>query len=281
MSRYENMRKVVYLAAGAMAALNCVPHAFPAVIRKSYESPDAKAPEELTTHVRRIARAMHVRNPDRIEVFISRGFSSVSGGCALWPNGAVIGVPRTFLFRNRSDVERSGLRLQNEDIDWNSDIGQKLAHLLVPSAQEMNFRIAHELAHVELLDPLVKVPLASTALVASYHLALVALRFLPRLANTGFPLMFGAGLFVYLQLSSALGRWMEFRADRRAALCKKSYTEGGIDFMRKSIELESVLQPSTQISISQLISSLSHHPDHQERLDKLEKLLFITNWDFN
>lgn len=85
---------------------------------------------------------------------------------------------------------------------------------------------------------------------------------LPRLANTGFPLMFGAGLFVYLQLSSALGgsmscdarvivmwchvmpsgRWMELRADRRAALCKKSYTEGGIDFMRKSIELESVLQ---------------------------------------
>ena len=38
------------------------------------------------------------------------------------------------------------------------------------------------------------------------------------------------------------GRWMELRADRRAALCKKSYTEGGIDFMRKSIELESVLQ---------------------------------------
>ena len=29
----------------------------------------------------------------------------------------------------------------DEDIDWNSDIGQKLAHLLVPSAQEMNFRI--------------------------------------------------------------------------------------------------------------------------------------------
>ena len=35
---------------------------------------------------------------------------------------------------------------------------------------------------------------------------------------------------------------MELRADRWAALCKKSYTEGGIDFMRKSIELESILQ---------------------------------------
>lgn len=38
-----------------------------------------------------------------------------------------------------------------------------------------------------------------------------------------------------------LGHWQEYRADKRAALCGRGYTEGGIATMKKKMLLERLL----------------------------------------
>lgn len=41
---------------------------------------------------------------------------------------------------------------------------------------------------------------------------------------------------------SSLGHWQEHRADNRAGLCGRRYSEGGITFAQKRIELEKRLR---------------------------------------
>lgn len=36
--------------------------------------------------------------------------------------------------------------------------------------------------------------------------------------------------------------WLEYRADRTAGLCRRSYAEGGAEMMRRGIKLESLLR---------------------------------------
>jgi hypothetical protein len=61
------------------------------------------------------------------------------------PNGATIGLPRTFLFESPRDVMDSGVRLQGNAIDWNSQSGEAIKDILVPSGDHMNFVIGkHE-----------------------------------------------------------------------------------------------------------------------------------------
>jgi hypothetical protein len=61
------------------------------------------------------------------------------------PNGATIGLPRTFLFESPQDVMDSGVRLQGNAIDWNSQSGEAIKDILVPSGDHMNFVIGkHE-----------------------------------------------------------------------------------------------------------------------------------------
>lgn len=90
-----------------------LPH-LPLHVDPSCELSGVSTPQELVSHVRKIADAMvsmttiawgkvscvlccalqGLAHPDRIEVFISAGTSSVSGGSTNLPMGSIVGLPR-------------------------------------------------------------------------------------------------------------------------------------------------------------------------------------------
>ena len=60
--------------------------------------------------------------------------------------------------------------LQGEAVEWDSHEGRALMKLLPPSTNIINFRIAHELAHLQNHDWLWALALSPLVLVAGYHL---------------------------------------------------------------------------------------------------------------
>ena len=78
-------------------------------------------------------------------------------------------VHRVVLFRDENDVKSSGMTLSGEPVDWSSHEGQSLLHLLIPSSNVTNFRIAHEVAHLKKQDGWWDVLVSPIFLVGGYH----------------------------------------------------------------------------------------------------------------
>ena len=76
---------------------------------------------------------------------------------------------RTVLFHGPADVFESGMVVDSKPVDWYSSTGKKLATLMTPSTQMINFRIAHEVGHLKHFDLLPSVLLPPFVLVLGYH----------------------------------------------------------------------------------------------------------------
>lgn len=63
------------------------------------------------------------------------------------------------------------IAIKGEPVDWESEEGEQLLQLLPPSAKLINFRIAHEVAHLKRFDFLYHTFLSPVVLVCGYHLA--------------------------------------------------------------------------------------------------------------
>jgi Zn-dependent protease with chaperone function len=200
-------------------------------------------PPELVDHVRKIAHFMGLPNVERINVFLTKGLTSMAFGSLWLPNGATIGLPRSVLFKNAEDVKGSFLGLTGKPIDWNSEMGRSLAASLLPSAQQINFVIAHEVGHLKHHDWLPRTVLPSVTLVIAYHASrAIPPYFVPHRSLAGFSLGMAVSLAIYLQLIASLSRWQEFRADKMAAQCSASYARGGLDHFSKRMKIDSVLK---------------------------------------
>lgn len=92
------------------------------------------------------------------------------GGSTRWLYDVSI-IIRVVLFRGPNDVLNSNPTLQGEPVDWNSPEGEALLKLLPPSADIVNFRIAHEVVHMMKHDWVWGALLSPVMLVAGYHLA--------------------------------------------------------------------------------------------------------------
>ena len=80
-------------------------------------------------------------------------------------------VCRTILFKEADDVIKSEVFLEGRPVDWDSDIGQLLLRLLPPSTGQVNFRIAHEIGHLQHKDLIPRIVLSPSLLVLGYHFA--------------------------------------------------------------------------------------------------------------
>jgi hypothetical protein len=76
---------------------------------------------------------------------------------------------RTVLFQGPADVYESGLASDGKPVDWYSPTGKKLARLMIPTTEMINFRIAHEVGHLKHFDFLPVILLPPCALVFGYH----------------------------------------------------------------------------------------------------------------
>lgn len=161
---------------------------------------------------------------------------------------------------------------------WDSHEGRSLMKLLPPSANAINFRIAHELAHLEKHDWLWGVVLSPLMLVSGYQLSVflckckhflkcicfLHLDFLTTAVfatkiQLAFPFLFSLTIFAYTEIKTLISElcviclvcimepwthfadhWQEYRADQRAAMCSLKYAQGGIELMRNTMQLEAL-----------------------------------------
>jgi len=78
------------------------------------------------------------------------------------------------LILNDQDVYDLKPTIQKEPVEWESEEGRRLLQLLPPSAKLINFRIAHEVAHLKKNDFIYSVLLTPAVLVCGYHLTVLA-----------------------------------------------------------------------------------------------------------
>lgn len=268
-----HLGKMVAIAAAGTFCIATFPHVIPETFKKALEMENTPAPQELETHVCKIAAAMHLPYPERVKVFITPCFSCMSGGTTLLPRGATLGLSRTLLFDSEEDVRNSGITLNDKLVDWDSDAGTTLQHCLLQSTNHINFCIAHELAHVKQSDFIYYSLLPPAIITVSYFLLIVATPLLPvHLTRVALPAVFGLGMILYLQVQTMLNFYIEHRADRVAAETHRSFAEGGVEMMTKGIQLNSIL--NTELGTSRWPFGIgSSHPTFSERLCRLQELM--------
>lgn len=83
---------------------------------------------------------------------------------------------RVVLFRDEADVSNAGIVLGGKPVDWSSPEGRALMNLLIPSADMINFRIAHEVAHLRKRDSWWEVVISPVFFATGYNLAVIICR---------------------------------------------------------------------------------------------------------
>ncbi|XP_019849745.1 PREDICTED: transmembrane protein 177-like [Amphimedon queenslandica] len=272
---FTRLKRIMYTASGILLGLTSIKHLFPSITKQESEL-KINVPPELQARVEAIATSMHVGMPHRIKVYINKGLSSNSAGNSIFPYGAVVGLSSTVLCHTTNDIEKLGLELCGEEIDWRSKDGQLIAELLLPTREQVDFAIAHELSHIQHLDFLSRSLLAAVSPVIVYH----ATSILPQFFTIKNPMVqllpftIGGVYFIYNNIYYALCHWQEHRADNRAGLCGRSYSEGGITFAKKRIELDKRLRAldDTSSRSKSFPTSFTSHPSFEDRLERLTAL---------
>ncbi|XP_065909447.1 transmembrane protein 177-like [Dysidea avara] len=265
--------RTVGIAVTGVFCISAIPHVIPGTFKRLFRTKDTPVPPELVDHVHEIARAMHIQNPDRIKVFTTTHFSCFNGGATWLPGGAFIGLSRTLLYSSEEDIKTSGITLYGKPIDWDSKDGATLQRCFLQSQNQIDFCIAHELAHIKSSDFVMSTLLLPGTVLTSYAvLRLVSPYLSAKQSKLAAPVAFGVGMLIYLQLQTSLNYFIEHKADRIAAQIDRRFVDGGIEMMRKGMQLNSILK--TELGRSKMPFGLgSSHPRFSARLRRLQKLV--------
>lgn len=281
---------LVSFTACGLLVVKAAPHVFPhQLCRRLTELKDhsgkIQIPERCHANLKEVlAQLGNAGDESKITLFICSGFSPLSAGSTLLPNGAVIGVPRWFLFENGEDVVNSGITFGKRQINWKSRFGIKVKESLVATNDNIAFLLGHELCHIKDLDFLYQITLAPLWLYATYRLARLRAtkRFSPRIAivDAFVKLLIAAGSYQAFTITNqSIRHLQEFHADAVSADCDLRMAVGGVDYAVKRLKLNTVLRVLQGEAGEQRYTEEGDvkrnysHPKLSERLRRLEEIL--------
>lgn len=278
------IRVSVGIGIGGLLVLKTAPDFFPHGICKNVLDSGEKFPERCTGQFEEVARKMAVGNSDKISLFINKGMCGVSCGATSLPNGAVLGLPKWYLFESGDDVVNSGMNFKNRGIKWESDMGSTIKESLIPTDDMIAFTIAHELAHIYKSDPKLKagnIALAPLWLYCTYKLVNVTskLKLVKMLDILLKVCLFRLSYLVYKKANQRLQNEIEFQADDVAAKCDPRFAQGGVTFFSKRLSLNNVLRILHGKRGEKYYSEEGDeiesyvHPKLTERLRRMESIL--------
>ena len=279
---------LVSFTAGGLLVLKTAPHVFPHQLCKrptelqNHFSGKIEVPERCRTNLREVLAKLGIASyENKITLFVCSGSSPLSAGSTLLPNGAVIGIPRSFLFENSEDVVKSGITFGKRQINWKSKFGTRVKESLVATNDNIAFLLGHELCHIRDLDCKYQVPLAPAWLYTTYRLAGATRRFLPRFAvvDAFVKVLIVAGSFkAFFVTNRAILHHQEFHADEVSAECDLQMALGGVDCTVKRLRLNSALRAlqgeAGERSYTEEGDEKRNysHPKLTERLRRLEEI---------
>lgn len=268
-----------------IVGLHTLPHVFPQrTVEANYKIsceigiPSSKYKDLLHDTCRRMEL-----NPEKVDLFVTMGFSTVSAGTTLFPNKAVVGLPRNSIFNTVQDIETANIRFEGKLIDWESNLGKALKESLLFSEKEIKFLIGHELTHIKEFDFVYSAAHAFTCFYGFYKIGMV----LPKLLSiTSFGYQVGVNMAVWTVGAVCfyfsrryLNHYFEFKADEKSGRISKEYCEGGIEYMRSRLKINRVLRKMHGEKGEEMFSKVGNnmedmfsHPKRTDRLKNLKKL---------
>ena len=206
----------------------------------SYE----KIPERCKTQFNEVLTKFGYKNTDKITLFINQGVHPISAGFPSFPNGAVVSLPKWYIFESHEDVEKCGITFQGRDIKWDSELGIMIKETLLPTDDMIAFCIAQELAKMHRLDYMaVNAFMAPAWLYTTFRIAYATPRLVKLHALVDFILklcILRMSYLCYKQVHGTLYHDVVYKADMTAAKCAPRMLQGGIDMFSKKLELNRI-----------------------------------------
>jgi len=282
------LRVAVGVTAGTLFCLKAVPHVFPheyvkRVMELKVGSTEVEVPARCKEQLARISPKLGINDKqEKIAFFVCKSLFPMSAGATWLPNGAVIGVPLTFFFKQEEDIARfQQVRDKNGQVPFylRGKIGSKFKDTLLLSDDSVAFLIGHELSHIKRIDLASQVFLAPSWLYVSFEVASRTRRLVPKapvivegILKIGFCLV---SYFCYWRAQRYLNHYQEFKADEMSARIDPDVAVGGVDWMLKTMRFNSFMRYIHERGTTRVQSSGQGytHPKLLERLRKLEVLV--------
>lgn len=205
-----------------------------------------EVPERCKTQFIEVAKKFGFENTDKISLFINRGAYAISGGSPSFPNGAVVGLPKWFLFEKDEGIEKAGISFKDRDIKWDSELGVMIKDCLIPTDDMIAFVIGHEFARIQRIDYLaVNSVMAPTWLYFTFRIANATPKYfkLSTVLDLVFKLLLCRMSYLAYKMTNAkLYHNICYNADEVSAKCDPRILQGGIDFFSKRIQLNLILR---------------------------------------
>lgn len=264
---------------------------FPHIYKRFYGLKDYKGafvtvPDRCLEQLHKVAERYGVTNVDKVNLFIHRGFHAISLGSSLLPGGAVIGLPRWYVFQNKEDIYNSGLNF-GKTVGWYSEVGEALSETFLPTDDMIAFTIGHELTHTEkhfhlkLYDTFAP----PTWLYVTYRISNSMSKILKHRFDFRALLylgIFGVSLFTYTRVYEKVCHFAEFDADEVSAKCDPRMARGGVDFfavtLKRNLIQRAILGKKGEENFTKegnfiARSLISMHPPFTDRLDRVRYIL--------
>lgn len=289
---------LVGLATGAIFTYKSAPHILPdqlcrnliewKQVNREKIPQSVPVPERCQIQLQKVLKKLG-REEDfpKIRLFMCNGYHPVSSGAVWLPNGAVIGLPKYFLFEKEIDVMASRLRFRNTVVNWDTKVGSQLRSSLVATDDNIAFLLGHELSHINSNHSVITVLLAPFWFYTTYKATFGNSKLLSKLlAKRSNVISFAAKLsFCCASYISYVmtARWLKFRqefdADEKAANLDANMALGGVDYTLKKLKLNSALRVLYGIEGKNMYSKdgeLLKNYTHPKLIDRLRALEDIT-----
>lgn len=213
-------------------------------LREGDDRSYVKIPERCKTQFNEVLTKFGYKNNDKITLFINQGVHPISAGSPSFPNGAVVSLPKWYIFENHEDVEKCGITFQGRDIKWDSELGIMIKETLLPTDDMIAFCIGNELAKIQRLDYMaINAFMAPTWLYTTFRIAYATPRLVKLHAILDFILKLCILRMSYLCYKQVNGKFYHdvvYKADLTAAKCEPRMLQGGIDMFSKKLELNRI-----------------------------------------
>lgn len=282
------LRVAVGVTAGTLVCIKAVPHVFPLeyvkrIMELKVDASEVAVPVRCKEQLERIAPKLGIHDKhEKITFFVSKSLFPMSAGATWLPNGAVIGVPISFFFKQEQDIARFQ-QVQHKDAQvpfyLQGKIGSKFKDTLILSDDSVAFLIGHELSHIKRTDLASQILLAPSWLYVTFELANRTRKLVPK-APVVVDGVFKISLcvlsyFCYWKAQRYLNHYQEFKADEMCARSDLDVAVGGVDWMLKTMRFNSFMRFIHERGTTRVQSSDKGytHPRLLERLRKLEVIV--------
>jgi len=299
----KGIRILVLAGTGYLFSQNIIRNTIPTKVVTPYK----KAPVVVKPGQRHldlldeVCTKMHI-DADQIHLYYSKGLHAEASGCLYSPWKSALGLPRNFSFTRPEHIQEAGMTLKGEAENWDSEsrkaLLETLTETLIASNEEVKFRMAHELTHINdkhfLVDSLHDTLFCFAGYKAGTHLAslnkiythLPPVRGIPTAVKLSIHLLVWAVTFVVFRESrQKLDHWSEFKADACAAQLGDDYANGGVDFFNGQLKLARLMRDIMGSSGKKMYSEEGNvnnletfslfklsHPNFTDRLKRIEEI---------